>query len=209
MLGWWQVVAADDLRDRPDNRQVAEAERLIVRGRIISADGKLLAASRAMRVDGRRVFERLYPQGDLAAHAVGYTSDSRGKTGLESTYDRYLSGSFGTEPLLQRLNLKEKRGADVRLVIDTRVQRVAQQALSGQRGSMVAIDPSTGQVLAIASSPTFDLQTAVTDYDSIPTEGGPFVDRASGGAYAPGSTFKVVTATAALESGAFTAGTLF
>lgn len=209
MLGWWQVVAADDLRDRPDNRQAQEAERLIDRGRIISADGKLLAASRAVRVDGRRVFERLYPQGDLAAHAVGYTSDSRGKTGIESTYDRYLSGSFGTEPLLQRLNLKEKRGADVRLSIDTRVQRVAQQALAGQRGSVVAIDPATGQVLAMASAPTFDLQTAITDFGAIPTEGGPFLDRAAGGAYAPGSTFKVVTATAALESGAFTEGSLF
>ena len=209
MLGWWQVVAAGDLRDRPDNRQTQQAERLIDRGRIISSDGKILAASRAVRVEGRRVFERLYPQGDLAAHAVGYTSDSRGKTGIESTYNRYLSGSFGTEPLLQRLNLKEKRGADVRLSIDTRIQRVAQEALAGQRGSVVAIDPTTGQVLAMASSPTFDLQTAITDYGSIPTEGGPFLDRAAGGAYAPGSTFKVVTATAALESGAFTADSTF
>lgn len=203
MLGWWQVVAADDLRDRPGNLQTAQAERLIDRGRILSSDGTVLAASRARRVDGQRVYQRVYPQGSLAAHVVGYTSDQRGKTGVESTYNRYLSGSFGTEPLLQRLNLKEKRGANVRLTIDSRVQAVAEQELEGKRGAVVAIDPSNGAVLAMASSPTFDLGQAVTDFAAIPTEGGPFLNRAASGRYAPGSTFKVVTATSALENGLY------
>jgi peptidoglycan glycosyltransferase len=209
MLGWWQVVAADDLKDRPGNQQTLEAERLIDRGRILSADGKVLAASRAVRVRGRRVFERLYPQGSLAAHAIGYTSSDRGRTGIESTYNRYLSGSFGTEPLLQRLNLKEKRGADVTLSLDTRIQQAAEEGLAGRRGAVVAIDPRTGEILALASFPAFDLQQAVTDFDAIPTEGSPFVDRATAGLYPPGSTFKVVTATAALESGEFTPDSSF
>ncbi len=209
MLGWWQVVAADDLRDRPGNIQTAQAERLIDRGRILSADGRVLAASRARRINGQRVYERLYPQGSLAANAVGYVSDSAGKTGVESTYNRYLSGSFGTEPLLQRLSLKEKRGADVRLSLDTRVQQAAEQALAGNAGSAVAFDPTTGQVLALASAPGFDLQQAVSDFESIPTEGSPFVNRATQGLYPPGSTFKVVTATGALESGRYTPETTF
>lgn len=209
MLGWWQVVAAGDLRDRPGNIQTAQAERLIDRGRILSADGRVLAASRARRIKGQRVFERLYPQGTLAAHAVGYVSDSAGKTGIESTYNRYLSGSFGTEPLLQRLSLKEKRGADVRLSLDTRVQRAAEQAMAGYAGAAVAFDPTTGEVLALALTPGFDLQQAVSDFDGIPTEGSPFVDRATQGLYPPGSTFKVVTATAALESGLYTPETTF
>jgi peptidoglycan glycosyltransferase len=209
MLGWWQVVAADSLKDRPGNSQTLQAERLIDRGRILSADGKILAASRARRIKGQRVYERLYPQGSLAAHVIGYTSDEAGKTGTESTYNRYLSGSFGTEPLLQRLNLKEKRGADVVLSIDTRVQQVAEDGLAGKRGAVVAIDPRTGQVLAMASSPAFDLQEAVNDFDAIPTDGSPFVDRATAGLYPPGSTFKVVTATAALESGEFTPSSEF
>ncbi|WP_217914465.1 peptidoglycan D,D-transpeptidase FtsI family protein [Miltoncostaea marina] len=209
MLGWWQVVAADDLRDRTGNLQTQQQERLIDRGRILSADGKALARSRPRRVQGQQVYERRYPQGALAAHVVGYTSDERGKTGVEDFYNRYLSGSFGTEPLLQRLNLREKRGADVQLSIDTRVQGVAEEHLAGRRGAVVALDPSTGQVLAMASAPTFNLQTAITDFPSIPTEGGPFLNRATAGAYAPGSTFKVVTATAALESGRFTAGSTF
>lgn len=204
MLGWWQVVAANSLKDHPDNLQAAQAERLIDRGRIVSADGKVLAASRARRIKGQRVFERLYPQGSLAANAVGYVSDSRGKTGIEDSYNRYLTGSFGTEPLLQRLNLKEKRGADVHLSIDSRVQTAAELGLAGRVGAAVAYDPATGQVLAMASSPTFDLQTAVTDFNSIPTQDGPFFNRATQGRYPPGSTFKVVTTTAALESGQYT-----
>jgi len=204
MLGWWQVVAADSLKAHSDNLQTRQADRLIDRGRILSADGKVLAASRARRIKGQRVFERLYPQGTVAANAVGYVSDSRGKTGVESVYNRYLTGSFGTEPLLQRLNLKEKRGADVVLGIDTRVQAAAEQGLAGKVGAAVAFDPRTGQVLAMASSPTFDLQQAVTNFDAIPTAGSPFINRATQGLYPPGSTFKVVTATGALESGEFT-----
>lgn len=209
MLGWWQVVAADSLKDRGDNQQTLQAQRLIDRGRILSADGKVLAASRARRIKGQRVFERLYPQGSLAANAVGYASSENGRTGIESTYNRYLSGSFGTEPLLQRFNLKEKRGADVRLSLDTRVQAAAEEGLAGASGAAVAFDPTTGQVLAMASSPSFDLQQAVTDFGAIPREGSPFVNRATQGLYPPGSTFKVVTATAALESGEYTPDSSF
>lgn len=209
MLGWWQVVAADGLRDRPGNLQTRQAERLIDRGRILSADGLVLAASRARRVDGQRVFERLYPQGRLAAHVVGYTSDDRGRTGVESTYNRFLSGSFGTEPLLQRLNLSEKRGANVQLSIDSRVQAVAEGELAGGPGAVVALDPRTGAVLAMASSPTFDLQTAITDFGAIPAAGGPLLNRATTGRYAPGSTFKVVTTASALSSRLYTAESTF
>ena len=155
------------------------------------------------------MFERLYPQGSLAAATVGYTSDERGKIGIESTYNRYLSGSFGTEPLLQRLSLKEKRGADVQLSIDTRVQAAAQEGLGANIGAAVALDPATGQVLAMASSPTFDLQQAVTNFSAIPTAGQPFINRPVQGRYPPGSTFKVVTTTAALESGGFTPDSRF
>jgi penicillin-binding protein A len=208
MLGWWQVVAADGLKDRPGNEQTAQAERLVDRGRILSADGVVLAASRAVRIKGQKVFERLYPQGDLAAQTIGYTS-AGATTGLEKTYDRYLSGSFGAEPLLQRLNLSEKEGANVQVGLDTRVQQVAQEQLGASRGAVVALDPRTGTVLAMASAPTFDLQLAVDDFDAIPDEGGPLLNRAVQGLYAPGSTFKVVTASAALDSGLYRPDSLF
>ncbi len=204
MLGWWQVVAADGLKDRADNQQSIQAEKLIDRGRILTADGTILAYSRARRVNGQRLFERVYPQGDLAAQVVGYTSTNKGKTGIENSYNRYLAGSFGTEPLLQRLNLKEKQGANVQLSIDSRVQKVAQEQLAGKVGAVVALNPKTGQIIAMASSPTFDNETVLTDYGSILAQpNSPLINRGSLGLYAPGSTFKVVTATSALESGRY------
>ena len=210
MLGYWQVVDASELRDRPGNPQTLQAEKLIDRGKIISADGQVLATTRARRVNGQKVFERVYPHGTLAPHVVGYSSEREGKTGIEATYNRYLTGSFGTEPLLQRLNLKEKAGADVRLSLDTRVQEVAEEALGDQRGAVVAIDPRTGQVIAMASNPGFDLSKVATDFSQIASQqGSPLLNRAVQGRYPPGSTFKVVTATSALDSGEYTPDTEF
>jgi peptidoglycan glycosyltransferase len=203
MLGYWQVVAADDLKDHSGNVQTAQRERLVDRGRIISADGRILAYSRAVRVKGQKVFQRVYPRGSLAAHVVGYATESD-RTGVERTWNRYLSGSFGTQPLLQRLNLAEKEGANVELSLDTRVQTVAEQQLAGQRGAVVALDPRTGRILAMASSPTYDPTRVLKDFGAIPKEGAPLLNRAIQGLYPPGSTFKVVTATSALDSGLFT-----
>lgn len=205
MLGYWQVVAAGGLDEREGNPYRAQRERLIDRGRIISADGVTLATTRSRRVKGQKVFARVYPQGDLAPHVIGYASPKQGKTGLESTYNRFLSGSYGTEPLLQRLNLKEKRGANVRITLDTRVQKAAVAGLAGRTGAVVALDPRTGAVLAMASLPGFDLADVLTDFPALRRRGGsPLLNRATAGRYPPGSTFKVVTTTAALESTLYT-----
>jgi len=210
MLGWWQVVAANGLKNHANNLQTIQVEKLIDRGRILTADGTILAYSRARRVQGQREFERVYPQGDLAAQVVGYISVDKGKAGVESSYNKYLAGSFGSQPLLQRLGAREKQGANVQLSIDSRVQRVAQEQLAGKKGAVVALNPRTGQILAMASSPTFDNQTVLTDYSSILTQpDAPLLNRSTLGLYPPGSTFKVVTATSALESGRFGPTSLF
>jgi penicillin-binding protein A len=200
MLGWWQVVDAEDLRGRAGNQQTAHRERLIDRGSILTADGVAVARSAAKKVDGQTIYRRVYPEGTLAPHVVGFTDDNVGTTGLESTYDRYLSGSYGTEPLLQRLNLKAKRGATLKTTLIARVQRVANQQLLGRTGAVVALDPNTGAVLAMTSSPGYDLSKVATGFATIQKQKGVLVNRATSGRYAPGSTFKVVTATAALES---------
>ena len=204
-LGWWQVLAADNLEAKRGNPYVAEKERRIDRGRIISADGQVLAASRAVNVRGEKVYRRIYPQGDLAPHVVGYASPALGRTGIEASYNRYLAGSYGTEPLLRRLNLTDKRGADVQLTLDTRVQRAAVDALAGRAGAVVAVNPRTGAVLAMASSPTFDLGDVATDFAAIRRRSGSsLLARPTQSRQPPGSTFKVVTTTSALESGEFT-----
>jgi penicillin-binding protein A len=200
MLGWWQVVDAESLRGRAGNQQTAHRERLIDRGTILTADGVTVARSVPKKVDGQTTYTRNYPEGTLAPHVIGFTDDRVGATGLENVYDRYLSGSYGTEPLLQRLNLKAKRGATLKTTLIARVQRIANQELLGRTGAVVALNPKTGAVLAMVSSPGYDLSKVATEYASIKKQDGVLVSRATSGRYAPGSTFKVVTATAALES---------
>ena len=210
MLGYWQVVASGSLGDRADNPYTQEHQREVDRGRIISADGVTLALSRPVRVKGKREFQRVYPQGGLAPHVIGYASPERGATGLEAEYNRYLAGSYGTEPLLQRLRLREKRGADVHITLDTRVQQQAVSSLGARPGAVVAINPKTGAVLAIASAPTFDLNDVAKDFKSITDqENAPLLDRGTAGRYPPGSTFKVVTTTAALATGLYTPDSVF
>lgn len=210
MLGYWQVVAADGLDERADNPYKMEKQRLVDRGRIISADKIVLAESVAYREKGKKYYRRYYPQGSLASQVVGYATPQQGATGLEQQYNRYLAGSYGTGAILDRLRESTKDGADIRLTLDTRVQRTAEALLSGRKGAVVAIQPKTGKVLAVASSPTFDLNQVTSDFASIRKESdAPLLNRATAGLYPPGSTFKVVTATAALASGKWSASSTF
>lgn len=210
MLGYWQVVAAPDLRADAGNLQQIQRERLVDRGRITTADGQLLAASRAVRVEGQRVFERVYRRGELAPHVVGYSTTREGRTGIESHWNSFLAGSYGIQPILQRLELDEKRGADLRLSLDSRIQDAARTALSGRAGAVVALEPRTGAVTAMVSGPDFDLADVQSDFAAISArEGSPLFNRATSGLYAPGSTFKVVTATAGLGEGGLSPESVF
>jgi peptidoglycan glycosyltransferase len=205
LLGYWQVVAAPGLRDDAENPQAAQRERLVDRGRILAARGVVLARSAGRTEKGQTVYRRVYPDGALAAQVVGYAVPQQGKSGLELEYDRYLRGDYGTEPLLVRLRLRTARGATLETTLRRDVQRIANEQLLGRKGAVVALDPRTGAVLAMASSPTYDLRRVSTDFARIAQEpGSPLLTRPTQGLYAPGSTFKVVTATAALESGQFT-----
>ncbi|MBL6633767.1 MAG: penicillin-binding protein 2 [Actinomycetota bacterium] len=210
MLGYWQVIAAEGLDERADNPYKLEQQRLVDRGRIISADKKVLAESVAYREKGKKYYRRYYPQGSLASQVVGYATPEQGATGLEQFYNRYLAGSYGTGAILDRLRQETKDGADIRLTLDTRIQRTAEALLSGRKGAVVAIEPRTGKVLAVASSPTFDLNQVTTDFASIRKQSdAPLLNRATGGLYPPGSTFKVVTTLAALGTGKWSAGSTF
>lgn len=210
MLGYWQVVAAGDLNDRDRNPQALQRELRIDRGTISTRDGVELARSTGRRVDGRVEFSRQYTNGALAPHVVGYSSTSEGKTGIESEYNSYLGGSFSGRPILERLRRDTKRGADVTLTIDSRIQQAAVDALAGQRGAIVAVDPETGAILAMASAPAFDLSAVESNFAEVrQQDGSPLLNRATQGRYPPGSTFKVVTATAGLSSGQFAPASRF
>ncbi len=201
-LTWLQVVDAQALNNDPRNTRNLAAETRTERGAIVTADGTVLA--RSVRVSGG-FFTRDYPAGTLAAHVTGYYSVRYGRSGVESALNDVLAGHRGYatfQDVLDEALGKPVPGNDVVLTIDSRIQRAAEKALAGHRGAVVAIDPTTGAVLAIASSPSFSPQDVDKDWAALSTDpAAPLVDRAISSVYPPGSTFKVVTLTKVLSSG--------
>jgi penicillin-binding protein A len=217
---YWQAWAAGDLAARQDNAIKSVAQFKIRRGLIYAADGTALAANRTRKVDGQTFYFRRYPQADLASNIVGYSTQARSRAGLERSLNDYLTGSNGSlrTVLGSKLDALAGRtivGNSVVLTIDPDLQRVAQRVLAGQCGAAVALEPSTGRVLAMATSPGYDANQVERNFQSItsrPAACSPaarLLNRATAGLYAPGSTFKLVTATAALDSGKVKPDTTF
>lgn len=202
-LAWWQVVRASSLASRVDNPYLYESQRKVDRGRILTADGVVLARSVKVDGGGETRYRRIYPKGTLAPHVVGYASQQLGASGIEAAFTTFLGGDYGAQPLLQRIR-GAKHGADVQLTLDSRVQQAAVDALAkiGAPGAVVAIRPSTGAILAMASNPSFNLKDVATDYTAITKRpDSPLLNRTTQSRQPPGSTFKVITASAAIQEG--------
>lgn len=193
----WTVVEAADLRENPANRRVLLAEERIKRGVIRSTDGAVLAGSRALPGDR---FARRYPTGPLFAHPVGCTSLDRGRSGIEDYYNDALTGRR-TELIgaIDSLLGPDNLGDDLRTALHQRAQEVAMRALEGrqEKGAVVALDVASGAVRVMAAKPTFDPEK---------DDCGATLNLATQGRFPPGSTFKTVTATAALDSGRYEPG---
>ena len=203
----WTVFDAEALRDNALNRRELLEEQKIKRGTIRSADGQLLARSVRRRGD---IFTRRYPTRDLFAHAVGYSYTTIGRAGLERSRNDELTGRR-TELVtaLESVLGRAEEGDDVTTTLDSRAQRVAVDALraSGHKGALVALDVDSGGVLAMASDPSYDpnglddpRRFAQLNRDEA---NAPLVNRATQNGYPPGSTMKVVTAAAALDTGRY------
>lgn len=205
VLGYWQVIHASAINNRPGNPQAIQRTLLIARGPITADDGTPLAVSTPSNHSGQVVYQRSYPNGSLAPQTVGYSNITEGTSALEQSQNAYLTGDYGAESLLVRLGLRAKRGATVQTTLVPAAQEIANKMLAGQRGAVVALDPRTGAVLVMASAPTYNLNDVATHFSSITSQSnGPLLNRAVQGRYPPGSTFKVITTTAALESGLYT-----
>jgi len=219
---YWQTWAEADLADRRDN-SVSLIQRLTVdRGKILAADGTVLATNRRSRKHGLTIYTRHYPQNDLAPQVVGYATNAGTTTGLEQSLDDYLTGAntnlsntFKQE--LDRLGGQTVRGDNVYLTLRPDIQRLALDELDGRCGAVVVLDAKTGAVVAMASSPTYNanLVNQPRGYAKIGRIKGTcgaasaLQNNATVGLYPPGSTFKMVTAAAALDSGAFTPSSRF
>ena len=203
-LTYIQVFKASEYQDMPSNNHTITKARYIKRGSIITADGLTLAES-IQQEDGTYV--RSYPNGNLAAHAVGYYSQQYGSSGVESSQDKTLTGSKDYSSWQNALNSLAgitEPGNSVQLTIDSRIQQAAEQALAGRKGAIVVLDPRTGAVLAWASAPAYDNTDIAAAMEAANASGGAdtsMFDRATQALYSPGSTFKTVTLSSALENG--------
>jgi peptidoglycan glycosyltransferase len=199
----WTVFQAEELRDNPRNARAVLEEQRIRRGAIRSADGRVLA--RSVPAAGE-TFERRYPTDGLFAHAVGYSYVDLGRAGLERSRNEVLSGRQAE--LLSALDSilgRSQEGFDVRTTLNARAQRTALGALADRKGAVVALDVRTGAVRVMASTPAYDPNTLQADFRRLTSDeaDAPLVNRATQNGYPPGSTMKVVTAAAALDTGRY------
>jgi peptidoglycan glycosyltransferase len=206
MLGYRQVIEAQDLADNPQNTRKVFAQMRIERGLILGSDKSELAKNR--KED--ELYYRVYPTGDLAPHLVGYSDPKYGQVGLEHSQNSYLTGTADEVELMNLFDTlmgKEKRGADIKLTVNPKVQRTALNELQklGKRGAVVVVEVKTGAVTAMVSNPTYDPNQLAANWELLNTDlDAPLFNRATQGLYTPGSSFKMITTAAALESGAFT-----
>lgn len=204
---YWSVFAADELREKEANKRPLLEQQRIERGRILAADGQTIARS-VPRGSGENLrYVRRYPEGELYGHPIGYSFVQEGNSELEQSHNEELLGEESEfVSLLDELRGGSREGNDVVTNLDPEAQRVALESLQAAGfGAVVAIEPATGRVRALVSNPPYDPNAVPTRLAQLNTDpSSPLLDRATQGQYPPGSTFKVVTAAAGLDTGAVT-----
>lgn len=208
-----QAIAGPRYRDDLRNRRTVDARAAEERGAILTADGEVVARSVPGADPGSH--RRDYPWGETYAHVVGYSSPLFGDTGIEAAQAQWLrSPDYGGPADLIRSILDDGSPHSIRLSVRHDLQTVAAAALGDQRGAIVALDPATGAVLAMVSSPSFDPDLLLDPYDTAVGDAlsadpaRPLLNRGIAEVYPPGSVFKVITAAAALQHGYAETGTL-
>ncbi|HHS98482.1 MAG TPA: hypothetical protein ENK08_11440 [Chloroflexi bacterium] len=199
--GYWSVVRAEWLVAREDNPRRVEYEQRIVRGRILDRQGRVLAGT---EVGEHGIVTRTYPVPE-AAPVVGYASLRYGTGGIEASFDDLLRGEADRsawEAAWADLLHRPPVGRDVQLALDADLQRQAMAALAGRGGAVVLLDARTGEVLAMASSPTFDPIRLEEEWDRLREDpAAPLVNRATQGLYQPGAALETVVLAGLMDQG--------
>jgi len=213
--GWWQVVEAERLATAADNPAVIAVARRALRGEIVDRNGAWLA--RSDRDQNGEALRRY--RDDTISQVVGYASRKYGTAGLERTFNAQLLGLSGADPLgglAGKFLPAQDRRLGLQLSLDLRLQRAAVRGLGNDIGAVVMLDPVTGEILALASTPVYDASaiadpaTATRTFEALQAdEDRPLLPRATLGRYVPGSVFKIVTGIAGLDTGAITPATTF
>src|SRR3954469_3065437 len=211
----WQTWASAGLQDRQDNAIQRVVQFTIQRGLIESSKTAIFATNTRKKVSGQTLFFRKYPQHTLAAQTIGYSTASRSQAGLERSMNDYLTGSNTNlsnafKRALNKLGGGTVKGNSLVLTLRPGAQRIAQQQLGSRCGAVVAMNVRTGAVYVMASSPTYDPNMIQSNYAKVLRirgacgDGSALLNRTTNGLFTPGSTFKIITAAAALDTGAFT-----
>jgi penicillin-binding protein A len=218
---YWQTWAAAGLAAKQDNAIQRVAQFQIKRGLIEGRGGHpLLAANVRQKLKGNTYYFRRYPSRGLVAQTVGYSTQGKSQTGLEKSENDYLTGANANLDTVLRTALDRIKGVtitgnDLILTVRGRAQRTALDALGTRCGAVVALEPSTGKVLVTASSPTYNPNLVEHHFARIAriraqcSPASPLLNRATAGLYPPGSSFKVVTSAAALDTGKYTPDSIF
>jgi peptidoglycan glycosyltransferase len=208
---YWSIVEADELRERRDNRRSLIEAQQVPRGTIKTVDGTEVAVSVPQGSGDQRIFTRDYPQGDLFGHPVGYSFVEFGTSEIERSENDILIGRDNEfVSLIEQLEGQVDEGSDITVTLDAEAQQIAQDGIENALtvpetgGSLVAIEPDTGAVRAMVSEPGYDPNLVPDQFKQLNRQpGSPLLNRPTQNPQTPGSTMKVVTATAALDSGEF------
>jgi penicillin-binding protein A len=211
-INYIQVIAASDLANNPANKRLLIQEYDVQRGQILGSDGRTVIAT-SEETEGALKYLRRYPLGPLYAHLSGYYSFVFGRSELEQSYNDELSGrapEVALQTFVDEVLGRDRRGASLVLTIDPQLQQAAAAGLGERQGAVAAINPQTGEVLALVANPSFDpnvlsshdgkaIRKAWNRLNADPEK--PLLSAASDDFFPPGSTFKIVVAAAALENG--------
>ncbi|MCO5316210.1 MAG: penicillin-binding transpeptidase domain-containing protein [Solirubrobacterales bacterium] len=203
---WWSVIDANNLKDQRVNKRPLFAAQQIKRGRILADDGTLIARSVRRGRGASAQYVREYPEGTTWGHPIGYSFAEQGNSEFEQFHNRELIGEDSEfSSIIDQLRGRRQVGHDVFTNLVPAAQQAAFDGLAGRPGAVVAIEPSTGKVRALVSQPPYDPNRIPDDLSELNRDpGSPLLDRVTQGQYPPGSTFKLVTAAAAIDSGKIT-----
>ncbi|ERI94352.1 penicillin-binding protein, transpeptidase domain protein [Clostridiales bacterium oral taxon 876 str. F0540] len=201
-ITYFELYKAPEVVKSPYNRRLWAIRNEVLRGTIYDRNMSALTKSEKVNAETQK---RTYTSGDLFAHALGYVDIKYGITGLERKYDTELMGAENVDILSLIKNKgkeEEKVGHSLKTTLDTNVQKVAYDLLGNNKGAVVALNPKTGEVLAMVSKPSYDPNNLSKIWDDLQkdTANHPMINRATSGLYPPGSTFKTITAISALEN---------
>ncbi|NLY09339.1 MAG: penicillin-binding protein A [Tissierellia bacterium] len=198
-LTYFQMFSGPKIEKSALNKRNYIADDTIKRGDIVDRNGYVLASS----VENNGIYTRTYSEPRLYSHVIGYFNKQYGKSGLELTQNDVLTNTMSSSTItaIKRLISGDSSGNSIKLTIDTELQRKARELLSGQKGAVVALDPRTGEILCMVSLPDFDVSTLTEQWETLnSSQDSPLLNRATQGLYAPGSTFKILSTIAQLET---------